>query len=192
MTKTKFVLSKGTKEHPVIKHGTELLKENESDPKGIITPEASRLEDLCERTVMYLENSIAANQRSLEEIDEKIKLSDNSEDHVKEIFWGKDWRHYVNKLKNRKRQYSRAISSCNKTINIIKENLHTDDIDIACDLIEFYFKIVERIEESDIKKMAVGDMIMYKFPDIVLDKRMASNSIEGRHAILQHYDPEME
>lgn len=193
MTQTKFVFAKGTEEHPVEGCTTAMLKER-STLDGSITfaaeKRSSRLEDLCKKTVSKLELTILEQESSIQDVDEKLDLDQNSPDHIKELFWGKNWRHYVSQLQNRKRRYEKQISSYKHMISIVEDNMFTDDLDTAADLIELYLRVCDNINESDTKKSTVGDTIFYRFTDLVIEHKTESNSVTGRHAVLQRYNPD--
>lgn len=195
---TKFVTATGTEKFPVIGCITTALRQmerlnnqeisfKEADPTLPTSP--STLESIAERTIKHLELGMIAEQKHLEDLKEKVKVDEESPDDLKEMFWGKDWRVYSNKLKNRLAAYDKVMSSYAHSITILQDNMYTDDLDTACEIVEFYLRVIENIPDSEIHKIRVGDKIMYKLPDIILDQNTSSNSIQGRHMVLERFDP---
>lgn len=189
MSRTKFVVARGTKNHPVSQDASTLLSDrNCGSVEELMENTAERLQDICRRTITTLDRFILAEESSIQDVEEKISLNEETSDNVKEMFWGKNWRHYVNKLQNRKKQHRKMISTYSHLIDLIGDNMYTDDLDTACDLVEFYFKYVEKIPEDEIKRSIVGDTVIYRFPDVLIEHRSPSNVLEGRHAIMQRFN----
>ncbi len=191
MTQTKFVFAKGTEEHPVEGCTTAILKERcEILLNGSIGSRSSKLEDLCDKTVRKLKASVLEQKSTIQDTDAKLELNIRSADHIKELFWGKNWRHYVNQLQNRKRKCEKQISSYEHMISIIEDNMLTDDLDTASDLVELHLMVCEGITEADTRKSVVGESVFYRFTDLIIEHKTESNSITGRHAILQRINPD--
>ena len=134
------------------------------------------LQDICDYSIKNLNSLILCEKSDMQDIQLRIEEINKESEQVNLMFFGKDWKFYIEKLKNKIKKHEKKISIYYHYIDIVQDNMDTDSFDIACELIDFYFKFAFKVPVESRNRIIVGETAIYK---------LDNNNI----CLLQRYTP---